>query len=739
MKGKKGKKLPRRDKSGAKAFGAQIGRLFENLQKAGEEGLSFSGLQKKLKLSDGQLERLLETAVRAGSVKKEDGRYYLARRRVPLGVTGRGKSLIGELVRLKPTFGFVRVEEKGENRDIFIPGSKLRGALPGDKVELTVRKEKDGLESGEITRILEMGSPLYAGIVRKFGPMASVELPGAWDGDLPLKGAEEAENGERVLVEILRRGESHRDYQARLVKRYGDGDMAVHCAQSILEAAGIVREFPEEAVREAKFLAGRGILPEELDGRLDLREEVIFTIDGAESKDLDDAVSIRETGNGFSLGVHIADVSHYVEAGSALDREAFRRGTSVYYADQVVPMLPEGLSNGICSLNPGEDRLAFSALMELDGSGKLCSFRFVKSVIRSRVKGVYSEVNRLLGGEQDPALLEKYRDVRPLLPVFHRLYALREGIRAGRGVPEIDSAECKLLIGDDGRCQGVAVRERGEAERMIEEFMLLANESAASVGRSLGLPFVYRVHEKPDGQKLETLRQVLLAVGEDPEGVTAEMPAGKLREILLAAEDKPYRTMLHRQVLRSMMKAKYDPRPIGHYGLVLQNYAHFTSPIRRYPDLAIHRILSAALAEVRETAEGWGLDGRARGRLERQFTGFAASAAAHSSETELQAASAERDCEDCYKAEFMKGHLGECFPAVISGVTAYGFYAELANGVEGLVRIESLPAGEYTFDGVMTLIGPGVSYRVGDGVTVRCVRADVGSGQVDFQLVRDDG
>ena len=732
MKGKKGKKPPRRDRSGAKAFGAQIGLLFAQLQKAGEEGASFSGLQKKLKLSDGRMERLLETAVRTGSVRKEDGRYYLSRRKT---AEPEGKNLRGELVRLKPTFGFVRVEEAGETRDIFVPGSKLLGALPGDKVELRAVREKDGQESGEITRILEMGSPLYAGVVHKSGPLSAVELPGAWDGSLPLEGAQEAEEGERVLVEILRKGDSHRDYRAKLVKRFGDGDMAANCAQSILEAAGIVRTFPEDAVREADFLAGRGILPEELDGRLDLRETVIFTIDGAASKDLDDAISIRETESGFSLGVHIADVSHYVRARSPLDQEAFRRGTSVYYADQVVPMLPEALSNGICSLNPGEDRLAFSALMELDGSGKLLSYRFAKSVIRSRVKGVYGEVNRLLEGEKDPALQEKYRDVLPLLPVFHRLYTLRESIRAARGVPEIDSAESSLLIGEDGRCCGAVLRQRGEAERMIEEFMLLANESAARFGRSLGIPFVYRVHEKPDGQKIETLRQVLLAVGEDPSGLTAEVPAMKLREILLAAEDKPYRAMLHRQVLRSMMKAKYDPRPIGHYGLVLQDYAHFTSPIRRYPDLAIHRILSEAAA-----GEAAGVPAaELHTRLEKRFATFAERASAHSSEAEVRAAEAERDCEDCYKAEFMKGHLGEVFPAVISGVTSFGFYAELAGGVEGLVRLDSLPAGEYTFDGVMTLLGPGVSYRIGDGVTVRCIRADVGSGQVDFQLVRDNG
>ena len=736
MKGKK--KLPRRDKSGIKAFGAQIGRLYALLGKAGSEGASFSHLQKRLKMSDGGLERLLETAVRSGSVRKEDGRFYLARRKTE--GAGPAKALTGVLVRLKPTFGFVRVEEDGQERDIFVPGSKLRGALPGDKVELAAEKAPDGHEeSGEVLRILEMGSPLYAGVVRRFGREAVVTLPDGWEGELPLSGGEEALDGERVLVEIVRRGESHRDYRARLVKRYGDGDKAENCAASILAAAGIETEFPPEAAAEADFLSRRGIPPEELAGRLDLRGCPVFTIDGAEAKDLDDAVSIEQTADGYSLGVHIADVSHYVAAGSPLDRAAFSRGTSVYYADKVVPMLPEGLSNGICSLNPGEDRLAFSALMELDHDGRLARFRFVKSVIRSRVKGVYAEVNRLLAGERTPALTEKYREVLPQLPALQALYALREKARAERGVPEIESAECKLTVGPDGKCTGVSIRERGTAERMIEEFMLLANESAASLGRGLGLPFVYRVHEKPDAKKLEALREVLLAAGLDPEGVEGDVPAARLREILEDAKGQPYETMLSRQVLRAMMKAKYDPRPVGHYGLVLANYAHFTSPIRRYPDLSIHRILSAALLEAQEGEDGWTLPAAGRRRLEKAFDEFARQSSAHSSEAEVRAMAAERDCEDCYKAEYMRRHLGETFPAVISGVTGFGFYAELANGVEGLVRLEALPLGEYTFDGVMTLAGPGVRYRVGDRVRVRCVRADVGSGQVDFVLGDENG
>ncbi len=725
---------------------------------AGQEGITFSKLKKLLQIrSDQGLERLTERALREGTLVRKEGRFYRTEKR-PLreqkGLsagrrpTVRDESglLAAKIVRLKKTFAFAApVGAEPGTPDVFIPGSKLNGALPGDEVLLRLHRGEEGqLDDGEVVRITKPCDPVFAGVVRRIDRQTVVEIPAL--GMPVLLYNTEVADGDQVRVRLDRGGQKgrvrHREMTASVLQNYGNSEIAAHCAASILDAAGITPEFPADVLVEAGYLAGRGaasLSAEEEESRLDLRSRCIFTIDSAESKDLDDAISLQPLDNGWQLGVHIADVSHYVRPGSALDREAFRRGTSVYYADQVVPMLPKELSNGICSLNPGEDRLAFSAILTLSSDGELVDFDFRKSIIRSRVKGVYSEINRLIDGSAGPELLEKYADILPVLPEMVKLTRLREKLRAKRGTPDIDTVESKLILDEAGRCVGVRRRERGFSEGMIEEFMLLANEAAATLGRMLDIPFVYRVHEKPDGKKLDTLRGILKILGEDTSRLKGEVPASALREILENAADKPYRTLLHRQVLRSMMKAKYDPRPLGHYGLVLDNYAHFTSPIRRYPDLAIHRILGTLL----ELSRDYRLSTAAGAKLERSYRSFVNEAAAHSSETELNAQQAERDCEDCYKAEYMKEHLGERFAGVISGVTAYGFYVELldgeglSTGIEGLVRIESLPEGSYAFDEMMSLteVYSHTTYRTGDPVEVRCVRASVCDGQVDLAVV----
>lgn len=713
-------------------------KLLAEIERAGKHGASFSHLVKDLHIrSEKGLERMLDKAMRSGKILRKDGRFYRLPEKKPAGKGEKGLRE-AKILRLKKTFAFAQLTGAPDEPDIFIPGSKLHGALPGDQVLLQIHSGEDGqLDDGEVVRITAPGDAVFTGVVRRPGKRAYVEIPMLSDEPMPLLEAGDVSDGDRVRVQIQREGEHHRDMAARLLQDYGDSEIATNCAASILDAAGITPNFPADVRVEAEYLSRRGVQENSDENRLDLRQWCIFTIDGAESKDLDDAISLQKIGDEWLLGVHIADVSHYVRAGSALDREAFRRGTSIYYADQVVPMLPKELSNGICSLNPGEDRLTFSALMTLSADGELLDFDFKKSVIRSRVKGVYSEINRLLDGDRDPQLLEKYGSILGSLPQMAELAKLRTKHREQRGVPDIDSAESKLILDETGRCVDVKLRERGFAEGMIEEFMLLANESAARLGRMLDIPFVYRVHEKPDSKKVETLRMILKALGEDTSLLKGEVAPAALRSILLSAEDKPYKLLLNRQVLRSMMKAKYDPKPLGHYGLVLENYAHFTSPIRRYPDLAIHRILSE-LVRLTEERDDYHLPAAAGAKLERKYREFATEASAHSSETELQAQQVERDCEDCYKAEYMKGHLGETFDGVISAVTAYGFYVELSGGIEGLVRIESLPEGNYAFDEMMELteIYSHTTYRTGNPVRVQCIRADVNSGQVDFALVR---
>ena len=461
--------------------------------------------------------------------------------------------------------------------------------------------------------------------------------------------------------------------------------------------------------------------------REDLRHLPIFTIDSSESKDLDDAISVEKTEKGWLLGVHIADVSHYVRGNSALDKEAMRRGTSVYYADKVVPMLPKELSNGICSLNPDEDRLTLSAFMELGEDGEMISYRFCKTVIRSRVKGVYSEINKILDGSADDGIKAKYVCVEKEIPLINQLADILIERKKQRHAPELETIESKLVINENGVCCDVVPRERGKSERIIEEFMLCANEAAAKLAREKKVPFVYRIHEAPPEEKTASLCEMLTKLNVEYPHFKEFKPA-HAAAILENSRGTDKYEAVNMMVLRSMAKAKYSEEPLGHFGLVLEDYAHFTSPIRRYSDLAIHRIITDILAGYDEK---W---------LSKRYSGFAVNAAEAATSAEIRAVSAERDCEDCYKAEYMKQHIGESFTAKISSVAEFGFYAQLPNSVEGLVHIRTLPEGEYDYSEPVALTEKfsGVSYELGDTVQVLCAAVNVSEGTVDFVLDEEE-
>ena len=670
--------------------------------------------------ADRKVMEALDELVREAVVCQRQGVFFTVR-------SGRAdKALLCKVIKLGKNFAFVMLEDG--TSDIFIPGRFTKGAMPGDEVlvEKFEHPRMEGSDEGTILAVLTEKNDLVGTVRRVEGRLRfvpddcpAITMPLARD----CEGG--AKDGDKVAVEILNRGNRQEDHRVGVAMRFGSSDEAKRCAKALLYAKDIRTRFPDKVREEAKKFEGAEISEKDCEGRMDLRALPIFTIDSAETKDIDDAVSLTRTSDGgFELGVHIADVSNYVKPGTELDNEAFSRATSVYYADQVVPMLPKALSNGICSLNENELRLAFSCLMRLDKDGNLTDYRFVKSIIRSRVKGVYAEINALLAGTADAETKAKYADVIDQLPAMKELYGHRARLRKERGCMDIESGEVKLILDENGRCIDVKKRTSGESESMIEEFMLLANQCAAHFARVKQIPFVYRVHEEPNAEKLERLHALLQACGIN-DHFAKEVPTPKeLSAILEGVRGTPYEQIINTGMLRCMSKALYEEKPKGHYGLVLKDYAHFTSPIRRYPDLAIHRIMTDLLK------------GTEKETMILRYTDFAERASKQSSEREVVAMQIERKAEDCYKAEYARRHLGECYEGTISGVTQRGLFIELDNGVEGFVPASSLtPSGTSLTEGVrLTDPASGKSWSLGDKMMITIVRADVNLGKIDFEV-----
>lgn len=635
--------------------------------------------------------------------------------------------------RLSKTFGFITKEDGTE---VFVPGKLLKGAMPGDVVLAKIipsRKDRDNaLPDGEVVNIIEENFNEFTGVLEKEGNTFIVRPDTiSKDALIVTDMAVKAQAGDKVLAEIWRRGERHSDHRVRVKAVFGSSEDAVSSAEAVLYINGVETEFPQEVIEEAERAQQNGIPEDEILRRLDLRDEIIFTIDGADTKDIDDAVSVKKLSDGWELGVHIADVSFYVTPHSALDKDAFKRGTSIYYANKVVPMLPKELSNGICSLNPNEDRLAFSCVMRLSPEGKLEKYKFSKSVIRSRVKGVYSEINQIidcLEAHSDiPAeLAEKYSGLNDSIMLMKSLAEILTANKIKRGAPQLETSEPKLILDENDVCIDVKPKERGKSELFIEEFMLMANTSAAKLARENEIPFVYRIHEDPSPERITEL--VEFANGMNiPVPHFTEVKPKHLAEILESTKDKPIARVINNMVLRSMAKAKYSPEPIGHFGLVLADYSHFTSPIRRYPDLAIHRILTDLCYNKKD-----------HDFMQKRYAGFAVSASEQSSQCELTAMRVERDCDDCFMAEYMRAHMGESFDGLIVSVQEFGFFVELPSTVQGLVRMESLD-GYYSFDGKVSLVCSGREpYTVGQHIRVICAAVNVSSGQIDFTLDNDE-
>lgn len=631
-----------------------------------------------------------------------------------------GEDVEATLVSLSKNFGFARPDSGGD--DIFIHGSALQGALVGDKIIVGDIRKDDRGPSGRVRRIVEHKPAQTTGTVSITDEGIELIPDNAIRYNLRMRERDlnGAKNGDKVMASL------EQDYRgdwayASVKKVFGSGRTARVCADAIVEQHGIPHVFPQEVLDEAERVGNEPISDEEYAKRLDLRGEPIFTIDSKDAKDLDDAISVKRTDFGYTLGVHIADVSHYVKEGSAIDEEAINRGTSVYFADRVIPMLPEVLSNGACSLNAGTDKLAFSALIELDKEGHITKYDFKKTIINSKVRGVYSEVNEILDGTASEEILNKYAPVMESLMSAKELADILKANSAARGTMELDSGESKFILDENGICIDIMPRVSGEAEQLIEQMMVTANIAAAKFSLDHKLPFLYRVHGTPDPKRVEELVTLLQLVGVPCKEIVKPNPETQdFAAILDRVRGLPCETLVSQRLLRTMEKARYSTEETGHFGLALSDYSHYTSPIRRYPDTSIHRVLSAFV------------EGMPAEEVRRRYAQFCETSATESSRNEIRALIAERDAEDCYMAEYMSQHIGEHFEGTVSGVTMRGVFVRLENSVEGFVSLDAFEGEDFVYDGLITQRSPKRELTIGTPLPIIVASAYVATGKVDF-------
>ena len=634
----------------------------------------------------------------------------------------RGSGLVkAKIVSMSRGYCFARPDDGGE--DVYILTSDAMGGLPGDRVVISVSPDEKGA-SGKVRNVYSYGPRTVVGAVKRFHGKPELHADAFYLSPIEItKNKIDAHEGEKIMAKV-KFSPDGRKLVCTPVKIYGEAESAKVCSDAIIDEMGIPHEFGDEVLSEAKRINDAGVKPEDLEGRTDLREWNIFTIDGADAKDLDDAIFVRKTSEGYELSVHIADVSHYVTDGSPLDQEALNRGTSVYFADRVIPMYPVDISNGICSLSAGTDKLTFSAFMLFDQEGKMQDYRFEKTVINSKVRGVYSEVNEILESEATDEIKEKYASVTDVLCDALELYKILDSAARRRGNVHFSTTESQFVLDENGVCAGISERETGTAEKMIEQFMIAANTAASMMARKANIPFVYRVHESPDPESLQRASMLLRVLGVDTRKLNGNPKPADIDRVLSEVQGKPCEEIVSNVLLRAMAKARYDTQPLGHYGLALRDYCHFTSPIRRYPDTFIHRMLSALVS------------GESAYSITKKYYGKALDAADLSSEYEMRAVSAERRTEDCYMAEYMAKFIGEEFDGRIRGVVEAGFFVRLPNSAEGMVHLEDLPTDEYEYDGITTLRGvhSGITYRVGDSIRIRVAAARISTGKVAFTL-----
>ena len=627
----------------------------------------------------------------------------------------------------KKGFGFVEVDDLED--DVYIAVDNMNGAIHDDivLVEITSKMNLDRLE-GRILKILKRKNDHYIGLInfdhKGVGHITLDDSKIKLDIEIPKDNSLNAVDGHKVVVELTKKINNSGRYEGKVVDIIGHVNDPGIDILSIIYKYSINVDFPEEVKKEVAEMPME-VLKSDLGGRKDLRNEVIFTIDGDDTKDIDDAISIKKLKNGnYELGVHIADVSYYVREGSPLDVEAMERGTSVYLVDRVIPMLPHELSNGICSLNPNVDRLAVSCVMEIDSNGKQISYEIFPSVIRSRKQMTYKNVNMILEKDTVPEGYEEFVDD---LKLMNELAKILRKMKENRGYIDFNVDEAKILVDEKCVPLEVVLRDRGDGEKLIEDFMIAANECVATHIYFMNLPFIYRIHETPKEEKIRSFLGFVSNLGYHVTGNVSDLKPTSIQRILRQLEDKPEFKILSSLMLRCMQEAVYSPENLGHYGLASSCYTHFTSPIRRYPDTTVHRLLHTYLFDQK-------IDMQTIRKWEEKLVYVAE----HSSERERASVDCEREVDDMKMAEYMEHHIGEEFEGTISSVTSFGMFVELDNLIEGLVPIKDMKDFFHFDEERMTLTGERshVKYSIGERVIVKVVRASKDERTIDFEIIR---
>ena len=625
-------------------------------------------------------------------------------------------------------FGFVEIE--GRQEDLFVPEEHVNGAFHNDTVQAKILPGQRGKrQEADIIRIISRGTTQVVGTFQKsknFGFVIPDNMKLSSDVFVPLERSKGAVDGHKVVVELTDYGNDRKKPEGKVVEILGHiNDPGVDIL-SMVRNFGLPMEFDEKVMNQAQRVSDE-VSEADMQGREDLRDVVMVTIDGEDAKDLDDAVSVSKEGEDYLLGVHIADVTNYVQENSALDREALKRGTSVYLVDRVIPMLPHKLSNGICSLNEGVDRLALSCIMRVNPKAEVVDYRIVESVIRVDKRMSYTSVKKILE-DKDEEECRKYEALVPMFQMMEQLAGLLRSKRKKRGSIDFDFPETKIILDKEGHPLEIKPYERNTATKIIEDFMLLANETVAQHFYWLELPFVYRIHDNPDPEKIQQLGVFISNFGYGIKTTQEEVHPKEIQKLLGKIEGTPEEALISRLALRSMKQAKYSVECTGHFGLACQYYCHFTSPIRRYPDLQIHRIIKEQL----------------RGRLKenriRHYNEILPQVADHSSKMERRADEAERETDKLKKTEYMEQHIGERFEGVISGITSWGIYVELSNTVEGLIHVSELRGDYYYYDEKnYEMIGrdSGKKYKLGQRIAVIVEGTDRFTRTIDFTEAYD--